>query len=278
MFNAPKAPWWGGLFERMVRSVKRCLRKIIGRACLSLDELHTAVIEVEAVVNSRPLTYVSSDDLVEPLTPSHLLTGRRILNLPDRLRGEVPDDDVDHNALGRRAQHLSRVLDRFWKRWKNEYLLELRSAHRHDRGKEEASPVSADDLVVIHYENQPRGFWKLGRVERVMTGRDGLARGAVVRVANKGRQASRLTRPILKLFPLEVPYGKQSTRKEDPMLHSPTADSLTDESEVIKNETPRRPTRAAAQEARDRMLAQVLSEDICTLNNRNHALYHRHHI
>ena len=260
VFNVPKAPWWGGLFERMVRSVKRCLRKIIGRASLSLDELLTAVIEVEAVVNSRPLTYVSSDDFAEPLTPSHLLTGRRIMNLPDRLRGEVSDDDVDQDVLGRRARHLSHVLDRFWKRWKNEYLLELRSAHRHDRGKEDASPVSVGDLVVIHDDNQPRGFWKLGKVEQVMTGRDGLARGAVVRVANKGRQATRLTRPIQKLFPLEVPYGKQSTRKEIPPLHSP--DCLIDESEVIKNETPRRPTRAAAQEARDRMLAQVLSEDI----------------
>ena len=46
-----------------MRSVKRCLRKIIGCASLSLDELLTAVIEVEAVVNSQPLTYVSSDDI-----------------------------------------------------------------------------------------------------------------------------------------------------------------------------------------------------------------------
>ena len=133
----------------MVRSVKRCLRKIIGRASLFLDEVHTAVVEVEAVVDSRSLTYVSSEDLAEHLMPSHLLTGRRILNLPDRLRGEVPDDDIDHNALCRRTQHLSDVLDRFWKRWKNEYLLDIRSAHCHDRGNEEASPVSADDLVVV---------------------------------------------------------------------------------------------------------------------------------
>ena len=87
----------------MVRSVKRCLRKIIGRASLSLDELLTAVIEVEAVVNSRPLTYLSSDDLAEPITPSHLLNGRRIMNLPDHLHGEVSDDDVDQDVLGRRV-------------------------------------------------------------------------------------------------------------------------------------------------------------------------------
>lgn len=85
VFNLPKAPWWGGVFERLIRSTKRCLRKIIGQARLTYDELQTATVEVEAVLNSRPLSYVSMDNLEEPLTPSHLLTGRRILSLPDHL-------------------------------------------------------------------------------------------------------------------------------------------------------------------------------------------------
>ena len=50
---------------------------------MSYDELHTLLIEVEAVLNSRPLTYVSADDVDEPLTPSHLLVGYQILTLPD---------------------------------------------------------------------------------------------------------------------------------------------------------------------------------------------------
>ena len=58
------------MFERMVRSTKRCLRKIIGQAKFSFDELLTAVSEVEAIVNSLPLSYVTSDDLEEPLIPS----------------------------------------------------------------------------------------------------------------------------------------------------------------------------------------------------------------
>ena len=82
VFNIPKAPWWGGIFERMVRSTKRCLRKIVGQAKLSYDELLTALTEVEMVLNSRPLMYVSADDFEEPLTPSHLLIGRRVMSLP----------------------------------------------------------------------------------------------------------------------------------------------------------------------------------------------------
>lgn len=58
-FNVEKAPWWGGIFERLVQSVKRCLRKTIGRAKLSPDELLTIVIEVEMIINSRPLTVIT---------------------------------------------------------------------------------------------------------------------------------------------------------------------------------------------------------------------------
>lgn len=47
------------------------------------EEFLTVVVEIECVLNSRPLTYVSSEDGVEPLTPSHLLTRRRSLSIPD---------------------------------------------------------------------------------------------------------------------------------------------------------------------------------------------------
>ena len=71
------------MFECMIKSAKRCLKKSVGRASLTYDELSTLVTEIEAVLNSRPLTYVSTDDLEEPLTPSHLLLGYRVLSLPD---------------------------------------------------------------------------------------------------------------------------------------------------------------------------------------------------
>ena len=83
IFNVECAPRWGGAFERMVKSTKRCLRKLIGRAQFSLDEFVTVLAEIESVINSRPLTYVSAGDMKEPLTPSHLIVIRRILNLPD---------------------------------------------------------------------------------------------------------------------------------------------------------------------------------------------------
>jgi hypothetical protein len=64
-FNLEKAPCWGGFFERLVGSLKRCLKKTIGKAKLSYDELVTAVTEAESILNSRPLSYVSSEDVEE---------------------------------------------------------------------------------------------------------------------------------------------------------------------------------------------------------------------
>ena len=55
-FNIVRAPWWGGLFERPVRPMKRCLRMVAGKARLSYKELLTILCENEAVINSRPLS------------------------------------------------------------------------------------------------------------------------------------------------------------------------------------------------------------------------------
>ena len=85
IFNLERAPWWGGIFERMVRSMKRCLKRTIGRSKLSYDELLTVVTEVEITLNSRPISYVSCDDMEEPLTPSYLLVGHKLFSLPDPL-------------------------------------------------------------------------------------------------------------------------------------------------------------------------------------------------
>lgn len=76
----------------MVRAAKSCLHKTIGQAHFSRDELLTAIVEIEGVINSRPQSYVSSYDLEEPLTP-HLIVGRRLLNLPDY--AGLPDDPED---------------------------------------------------------------------------------------------------------------------------------------------------------------------------------------
>ena len=78
-----ETPWWEGFYERLVKSLKRYLKKTIGWAKLSYDELVTVVTEGEMILNCQPISYVSSEDLEEPLTPSHLIVGRRLSTLPE---------------------------------------------------------------------------------------------------------------------------------------------------------------------------------------------------
>ena len=84
-FIVEKAPWWGGYWERMVQGVKRCLKKTIGRSCLTYDQLQTLITEVESIINARPLTYVQDDidGISYTLSPSHPIYGRRIADRPN---------------------------------------------------------------------------------------------------------------------------------------------------------------------------------------------------
>lgn len=82
-FIVEKAPWWGGYWERLVRSIKSPIKKVIGRSTVSYDEMCNMLTEVEAVINATPLTYVYDDEesVSYPLTPSDLIYGRRITAL-----------------------------------------------------------------------------------------------------------------------------------------------------------------------------------------------------
>ncbi|GFY52191.1 integrase catalytic domain-containing protein [Trichonephila inaurata madagascariensis] len=69
-----RSPWCGGFYERLERSVKESLHKILGKALLSFEEMTTILTEIEAVLNPRPLNYVHEEnDEPRPLTPRHFL-------------------------------------------------------------------------------------------------------------------------------------------------------------------------------------------------------------
>ena len=123
-----KAPWHGGIYERLIKSVKHCLKKVLRSSKVTLDELHTLVVEVEGTLNNRPLTYLSAEEFDKALTPSHLICGLRLEQLPDL---KVPDgnEELNPNALNKRQKYLSSLLRHWWDRWKHEYLVNLRESH-----------------------------------------------------------------------------------------------------------------------------------------------------
>ena len=208
-FHLEKVPWWGGIFERMIKSVKRCLQKTIGRGKLTMDELVTATTEVEMIVISRPLSYLSTEDIEEPLTPSHLITGRRLMSLP--YNRDIDDTiEVNQNTLTKQMVYLSRVLDHSWERWKKDYLSELRNSHRHTPNKHPADPINIGNIVIVQETDQPRGFWRLAKIEDLITGSDGQVRGARILTRTVGNRLNYLQRPAQLLYPLEVHSWRDS--------------------------------------------------------------------
>ena len=250
----------------MIKSAKRCLKKAIRRANLTYDELLTLLTEIEAVLNSRPLSYISMDDLKEPLTPSHLLLGYRVLSLPDRTPSDDPDYDESSYDLSRRMKHFIQTSEKFWKRWSKEYLLELRECHRAyqvSRGVKDA--ITEGQAVTIYDEDHPRGFWRLGRIESVIRSSDGVIRAARVKTQSKTGRPTVLRRPIQHLYPLEVdlqePRAGDNQPEGTPADTSAADTQASDEdpsSEGNSNIRGTRPRRAAAVQARDRILSWMI--------------------
>jgi hypothetical protein len=203
-FIVERAPWWGGFWERLVRSVKGPLKRVVGRATLTYDELHTILVEIEGIINARPLTYVYDDEEAnyEPLTPSHLIYGRRITTSPNSSHHEVVSTN---RALTRRCRHHKRLLEQITKQWRREYLTSLReqsSSRPKVRGS--SSCIAEGDIVIVKNDSAPRAFWKLARIEQLLPGRDGKVRSASIRVGGNQGSSSCTRRPIEHLIPIEV--------------------------------------------------------------------------
>ena len=204
---------------------------------------------------------MSSDDLDEPLTPSHLLLGRRILSLPDNLshQGDIGDDDfeVDSDHLNKRVRYLTNVINQFWKRWRHEYFLELRESYRASQGRSKGSPIAVSDVVLVHNKHQPRGFWKLARVKETIVGKDGRVRGAVLKLSTKNGQTTLLRRPLQLLYPLEIDcHIDDLTGVANDMTSAVEWEPEQTDKEVPKEGTTRRRSqRVAARQANDRLKA-----------------------
>ncbi|EFN65241.1 hypothetical protein EAG_00377, partial [Camponotus floridanus] len=113
----PRAPHHGGLWEAAVKGAKRHLIRVTKEAHLRYEELETLLIQVEAILNSRPLTPMSSDpsDLTS-LTLGHFLIGSPLTSYPEPSIEKLPINRLS------RWQHVEQIRQHFWQRWTREYL------------------------------------------------------------------------------------------------------------------------------------------------------------
>ena len=150
--------------------MKTCLRKALGCQVVSAALLSTLLKEVEAILNERPLTYDdNAPESPRPLRPKDFLVPDVAFSLPPGMPNRVGFSKDFMKAWRSRE----RVLGDFWKRWRQEYLLQLKSAHRKGRGQ--CPQLSVGDVVLLE-SALPRHYWSLGRIIEVFPGRDGIVR------------------------------------------------------------------------------------------------------
>ena len=185
-FNPPGAPHFGGVFESMIKTAKRSISAILKSASIRDEELLTAFTIAEGMINSRPLTYQSTDPKDElPLTPNHFLMGHQ---------GRIPLDDVDFEQYNpqQRYYYMQRLMTNVWKRWMRELLPTLNPRNKWNTIEED---LKVDDIVISIEKDVPRGKWPMGRVLEVHHGLDERIRVVTVLIDGKN-----VTRPISRLI------------------------------------------------------------------------------
>jgi hypothetical protein len=173
IFNPPNASHRGGVWERLVRSIKRLMLVIFSEEMMTDEVLSTSLIEIERILNDRPLTRLSDDPRDQVvLTPSKLLL----------LRGDSPQPfDAHESCLNRRWRQVRQLTDAFWRKWLREYLPSLNVI---PKWQQEHRNIRVGDLVLLLDTSLPRGQWPKAVVEEVFKSEDGYVREAMVRTVN----------------------------------------------------------------------------------------------
>lgn len=183
----------GGVWERLIRSIRKVLTSVANEQTLTDETLHTFMCLAENIVNSRPLSTVSDDPQdVNPLTPNHILMPRATPVIPF---GVFDKKDMYVRRRWKQCQYLA---DLFWSRWRKEYMptLQIRSKWLHRKRN-----LRVGDIVLLIDDQLPRNCWALGRVLETYAGHDELVRSVKVLTRNNS-----LVRPVHKLCLVESAF------------------------------------------------------------------------
>ncbi|XP_073965607.1 uncharacterized protein [Choristoneura fumiferana] len=185
-FIPPHAPNFGGLWEAGVRSTKTHLRKVLGNSTLTYEELATVLTQVEACLNSRPITLLSDDPNDPlPLTPGHFLVGEPLLNIADEDHSICNIPSLDRWRL------TQKIVRDFWNRWYKEYLVNLNQRYKWNT---KGSEPEINDIVILKEDNLPPAKWVLGKITEKHTGPDN-----VTRVVSVKTKSGVFKRPLSKI-------------------------------------------------------------------------------
>lgn len=189
VFNPPGSPHFSGLAEAGVKSVKTHLTRVVGSQRLTFEEFYTVLTQIEAMLNSRPLSPLSSDpNDFSVLTPGHFLTLEPLTILPEE---NLVDEKV---SPLQRWKLLQKMHQDFWRKWHLEYIHTLQQRRK---WTENPDSIQIGTLVLLVNETCSPLKWNLGRVLHLHPGADGITRVVTVRTTSGDYK-----RPVVKLCPL----------------------------------------------------------------------------
>jgi len=174
LHTPPHAPHFGSIWEAAVKSAKIHLKRVVSDTALTFEEMYTVLAQIEAVMNSRPITPLSDDpNDLSYLTPGHFLVGDALTSVPQQNVTQLPINKLS------RWQRINQIYQHFWRRWSSEYLQQLqqRTKWQYSRGQQ---PVIGDLVMIKEGDSMPLQ-WSIGRIENVQPGTDGIIRVVSVR-------------------------------------------------------------------------------------------------
>lgn len=175
-FIPPNSPNFGGLWEAGVKSFKYHLKRAVGNSHLTLEQFLTVTAQIEAILNSRPLTPLSSDpNDFAVLTPGHFLIGRPLTSIAEQDVTAKPDNYLSQWKL------LSKFVQNIWKKWKLDYLNNLQARNKWQFAKENVKPNA---MVLLKDDHSPPCQWTVGRIQEIIKGSDDKVRVAIVKTPN----------------------------------------------------------------------------------------------
>lgn len=199
--------------------------QVLGRKRLSFTEMCTVITIIEAILNTRPLTKLNTDDVAEiPLRPIDFLQGHLKFSLPEGEGSDSYDDpNYDPEFIQSKEQAKEALLfseniaNKFWECWRCEYLVLLREIQKQHLRQPRHSKRSCPELgeiVLIEQDLIPRGSWPYGKVVEVIVSGDDLIRSAKILMPNRNI----IHRPLNKIYPLEIRSAPQERNAADTVL------------------------------------------------------------
>ena len=196
--------WVGSVWERMIRVIKDCLYKAIGRARLTYFRLITVISDIQNAINSRPLTYrCSSDSGLEIISPNCFI--RPLINsdflFKDPEASVFTADPPSRKVLIKSLQDRDKILEDFRSIYYEEYLLSLREQCKDLHQINFSNKIKIDDVVLVKGPpSKKRPNWVLGRVEELVHGSDNLIRSVKLKMGTGYSQHH----SIKHLYPMEL--------------------------------------------------------------------------